>query len=316
MNARGKTVDKTFLSLDMAEERGFIHRDYIAHCLRWSHVLKLLAKSKAYSSAMLLDVGCGRELPLAKLLYSSRFIVQNYFGVDVGPILDTAIAKVGGGKFPIDAWEKTDICNITTDDLQGLYPNWLTCFEVLEHVEPEHMLRMLEKFKDLTTDDCQYLISTPCWNFVDCADNHVNEMTYEALGAVFEANGFIVKAVYGTFASIRDYEHLLVSSPEGLLNNGVPHHLFNSLRNYYDSNVLSCIFAPLFPANSRNCLWHLEKAFCDKCGGTGALVEDVEGRHDVTEICSKCMHKRLRFKKLNECKTPWGSSTKWKEMNQ
>ena len=33
-NARGKEIDNTHLSIDQAEARGFIHRDYIAHCLR------------------------------------------------------------------------------------------------------------------------------------------------------------------------------------------------------------------------------------------------------------------------------------------
>ena len=41
-NARGKEIDNTHLSIDQAEERGFIHRDYIAHCLRWTHVAKYL----------------------------------------------------------------------------------------------------------------------------------------------------------------------------------------------------------------------------------------------------------------------------------
>jgi len=36
-NARGKEIDNTHLSIDQAEARGFLHRDYIAHCLRWSN---------------------------------------------------------------------------------------------------------------------------------------------------------------------------------------------------------------------------------------------------------------------------------------
>ena len=39
-NEFGKAIDKTFLSIDQAETRGFLHRDYIAHCLRWTHVVK------------------------------------------------------------------------------------------------------------------------------------------------------------------------------------------------------------------------------------------------------------------------------------
>ena len=37
-----RKIDKTMLSIDNAESRGFLHRDYIAHCLRWTHVTKYL----------------------------------------------------------------------------------------------------------------------------------------------------------------------------------------------------------------------------------------------------------------------------------
>ena len=30
------------------------------------------------------------------------------------------------------------------------------------------------------------------------------------------------------------------------------------LKDYYDSNLLSVIFAPLYPRYSRNCIWHLK----------------------------------------------------------
>jgi len=299
MNERGKSVDTTYLSLDAAEERGFIHRDYIAHCLRWSHVIKRLAQSRAYASAILLDVGCGREMPLAKMLYSSRYIVEQYLGIDVGPIPDETISVFDSGKFPVRAWESTDICDLTSEDIGGCGANWLTCFEVLEHVEPEHMLRMLAKFHELTTDDCKFFISTPCWNRIDCANNHVNEMTYEALGAVLESANFVVEHVYGTFASIRDYEHLL-GSPTSNEEPCTEKHLrdvFHELRAYYDSNFLSCIFAPLFPAHSRNCLWELRKVRSD-------------------EQPTKMMPQILTFKPLFLCKEPWGSSVEWKKMKR
>ena len=45
-NARGKEIDNTHLSIDQAEARGFIHRDYIAHCLRWTHVSVFTFASK------------------------------------------------------------------------------------------------------------------------------------------------------------------------------------------------------------------------------------------------------------------------------
>jgi hypothetical protein len=279
VNERGKKVDTTFLSLDNAEERGFIHRDYIAHCLRWSHVIKWLAKNKRYATARVLDVGCGRELPLAKTLYSSRFIVEAYHGVDYGPILDSALDAFHSGKFPIDVYEKTDFLSVTLEDIGDKLANVITCFEVLEHVEPLHMRKMLQHMKTLSTGDATFFLSTPCYNHVDCAANHVNEMTYEALGAVFEQEGFVVEASYGTFASIRDYEGLLTPAQR---------ELFVSLREYYDVNFLSCVFAPLFPALSRNALWVLRKV------------------NNEEVYC--------QFGSIDSCKTPWGSSEKWQEM--
>lgn len=292
MNAHGKTVDKTYLSIDTAEDRGFIHRDYIAHCLRWSHVVKRLYERKCYESARILDIGCGRELPLAKLLYSSKLIPQMYYGVDVGPINGDDLEKITKtGKFPQKIWETCNFLELELGDVSTLSelehlkldkPNIVTCFEVLEHVEPEMMMRMLEHMKYLTTDDCRYFISTPCWNRIDCAGNHVNEMLYESLGAAFERHDFHVENVYGTFASIRDYRHLITET-------GMD-RIFEPLREYYDTNFLSCVFAPLFPAQSRNCLWELTKE-----------------KYNPPRVASK-------FPKIETIQQPWSSSEKWEDM--
>lgn len=289
MNERGKSIDKTFLSIDNSEDRGFIHRDYIAHCLRWTHVIKRLYERKAWQSARILDIGCGRELPMAKLLYSSKLIPAAYFGVDVGPVNDDDFQKLKGDMaLRTKIFEETNFLEMEPLDVAynvesaHYLPNIVTCFEVLEHVEPKMMLAMLDHMKSLTSDDARFFISTPCWNRTDCAANHVNEMLYESLGAAFERHGFVVEHVYGTFASIRDYEHLL---------NSTQLVLFNQLRQYYDSNFLSCIFAPIFPAQSRNCLWELTK---------------LGSRTPVNF--------QTKFKPIEEIQEPWGSSALWKDM--
>lgn len=293
MNERGKSIDKTFLSIDNSEDRGFIHRDYIAHCLRWTHVIKRLYERKTWQTARILDIGCGRELPMAKLLYSSKLIPAAYYGVDVGPVNDEDFQKLKGDMAArTKIFEETNFLEIepvdvdlsnSEDNESVLYPpNIVTCFEVLEHVEPKMMLAMLDHMKSLTSDDCRYFISTPCWNRTDCAANHVNEMLYESLGAAFERHGFVVENVYGTFASIRDYEHLL--NPE-------QKKMFDNIRAYYDSNFLSCIFAPLFPAQSRNCLWELKK-------------------HS-----SKTPDGDKRFPNIQDIPQPWSSSALWNDMS-
>lgn len=247
-NARGKTIDKTYLSIDNAEDRGFIHRDYLAHCLRWTHVCKYLAQQQRYKTAEILDVGCGRELPLAKTLYSSRYIPKSYTGIDYGPINDDVrYMLIKTGKFPGKYLPTLDVCDYIVDDKFNL----ITCFEVFEHVEPGHGIRMLRQLKKLLSPDGRLMLSTPCYDEkTGAADNHVNETTYFALGAILEAVGFEVENVWGTFASIKDYIVFIEELGLG--------KTYERLREYYDTNYLATIFAPLFPSRARNCLWVLK----------------------------------------------------------
>lgn len=94
-------------------------------------------------------------------------------------------------------------------------------------------------------------VSTPCYDpITGAAANHVNEMSFTGFKALILAAGLQIEKVYGTFASQKDYKHLL--DPAQL-------SVFNALSAYYDSNLVACIFAPLFPAESRNCLWQLKR---------------------------------------------------------
>lgn len=281
-----RTVDKTFLSIDTAEERGLIHRDYVAHCLRWSHVAKHLQNKGRYQSSVILDVGCGKEMPLAKLLYSNRLIPLKYVGVDANK-MQIPEMLMGKEKMPVELYSETNVLDMKLEDVawtaplgtMAQLPNVLTCFEVLEHVTPKMCRQMLVKFQELTSDDCEYFVSTPCWNG-SAAQNHINEMLYDALGSLLEDVGFEIKGVWGTFASIRDYEQEL----KGDLRDA-----FEKLREYYDTNVLAVVFSPLFPAQSRNCLWHLAKM-------------------------SKS-HQSLRFKKLLDIMGPWSQHPDWRDLS-
>lgn len=73
----------------------------------------------------------------------------------------------------------------------------------------------------------------------------------EFKGFILEA-GFDVVSVHGTFASQKDYKHMLNKY------HGLP-EIYEKLHSYYDSNILACLMAPLFPEQSRNCLWELRK---------------------------------------------------------
>ena len=236
-----RELDKTFLSIDKAEERGLIHRDYIAHCFRWSHVMRWMNQQKRYQIACVLDVGCGKEMPLARSLYVNRMTPAKYVGVDLNRF-EMPLA------FPpqIMAYCETDVRDIGAE-LAGF--NVVVCLEMLEHVTPKICREVLEHLWNITTDDVTLFLSTPCWNG-DAAENHINEMTYAAFGCLLERVGYEIEAVFGTFASISDYKAWVEDEYPGLLE---------KLREYYDTNVLSNILAPLYPQCSRNCLWRCRK---------------------------------------------------------
>lgn len=276
-NARGKKVDKTFLSIDNAETRGFLHRDYIAHCFRWTHVVKYMGQSMRYKTSRVLDVGCGKEMPLAKLLHSSRMGPAWYGAVDVSALTTPEQFRNASWK-PHQIFSKTDVCDLTEKDLPAK-PNVIVNFEVAEHIEPDHCRRMLAKFGELLEPEGRLFISTPCYDAnVGAAANHVNEMTYEAFGAVLEDTGFRVQGHWGTFASQKDYKSELTPELQDL---------FDKFRGYYDSNMLATIFAPLFPHRSRNVLWE--------------LTFDPSSTDRL-------------FNGLRDVPTPWGSSDNWEAL--
>ncbi len=272
-NERGKSLDKTHLSVDNAEARGFIHRDYIAHCLRWSHVIKHLQGHQLYKTANILDIGCGKEVPLAKTMYSSRLIptTGSYTGVDANKL--EMPAMLSSGKFPIRlfsgmvfnrqsaAWLLQKAALETGFDV-------ITCFEVVEHVEPQGALEILLGIRAALGLGGRAFISTPVFDpHVGAAANHVNEMSYLGMEWLLQYAGLSIQNVWGTFASIRDYEGLL--GTEGPIG-----PLFDKLRAYYDVNYLATVFAPLFPKQSRNCLWEVTQTGTLGKGGNleGALA--------------------------------------------
>lgn len=252
MSNPNREIDKTSLSIDNAEERGFLHRDYIAHCFRWSHVVKYLMQQHHYQQMPIMDIGCGKEMPLAKLLYSSRMTGSVYYGVDANNIELPDVLKVAVANrqiyvklFSQTLFDELDFNKITP------YPKVFVALEVIEHMAPRICVDFLTRLFNVMTHDAVAFISTPNFNG-KAAANHINELPYELLYAIFDTIGFEVDGVWGTFASQTDIKQRLFDA-YGLK------FAYNQLAEYYDSNVLSIIFAPLLPAYSRNCFWQLSK---------------------------------------------------------
>ena len=73
-------------------------------------------------------------------------------------------------------------------------------------------------------------------------------LTYSELKQLIEER-FEITNQWGTFASIKDYKSSM---------NSWQQEMFNKLKEYYDTNLLSVIMAPFFPEKSRNCIWQFK----------------------------------------------------------
>ena len=281
-NARGKEIDNTHLSIDQAEARGFIHRDYIAHCLRWTHVSKYLHLQARYKTARVIDIGCGKDMPLARMLYTSRLAPEKYLGIEYNKMDIPEMFK--NSSFQPDLIAGVDFTTIDQNNVAGgLQYNYSTCFEVLEHVEPIKAIAILDHLPKFLAENSVSWFSTPCWDEkVGAAANHVNEMTYEAFGSLLEEMGYKILNHWGTFASIKDYK-------DKLLTNFDWNVMFTKLREYYDSNYLATVFAPMFPEHSRNVLWE-------------------------TQYVGKLKLEERLFKPINKLEGRLGSSDKWRDL--
>ena len=232
-------VNKTQLDIERAEDRGIIHRDYAAHYFRWSFALRHIP----YMSKVL-DLGCANGM-LAQVLYVNKFRPEIYVGVDIRPNVLRAIAerKVN---FPVET-HCLDLRKSTLPYADGFFDREI-CFEMVEHITPNYLPHILKEARRVLDDAGTFLLSTPNFNG-GAAANHIHEFREEELKDYLETE-FSIEAKYGTFASKPDiYPHL----------SDAERAIYDRLWGYYDNNVMSNIFAPLYPHYSRNILWILKK---------------------------------------------------------
>lgn len=246
-----RLLDRTHLSIDQAEERGFIHRDYLAHCFRWSHVVKFLMQKHRYKGAHIIDIGCGKDQPLPRLLYANKMTGFSWTGIDVNSMEfhQTLITAHVNGKIKVALHDETDASLLDPKHLDYGLGDYGVCFECLEHMQPHIAHRMLRHWHELFKPGSTIFVSTPVYNG-SAAANHINEMGRQTLGAAFEHAGFLILGNFGTFASQSELLPHLTQDERVV---------FDKLSEYYDSNVLSTSLAPLHPEGSRNNLWVLWK---------------------------------------------------------
>jgi len=235
----------TQLDPDTTMERHVYHRDQFAHYLRWTHVLK-----RAKIGMKILDFGCGTSMNLAEVLYRNRYKPELYFGLDIRN-LNAKGKKLN--ELPWCNFNKVDLCKLTFN----IETKWdlITSFEVIEHIGKENTNAFLGSMASLGNENTTFLLSTPIYDEkVGAASNHIvdgviGEFGYDELKNYLEKY-FVIEETYGTFASQRDYKPLMTEAQT---------EMFNDLSKYYDSNLVSNIMAPLFPKQSRNCMWIMKK---------------------------------------------------------
>lgn len=248
-----KNYNTTDLDPQTAFERHIFHRDQFAHYLRWTHILK-----ETKIGETIVDFGCGKG-NLLEVLYRNKFKCKQYIGIDIRKqTIKLAIEKFSDVKWAVFA----------TDDLikpkhkyKDFKADKICSFEVIEHVGKNNVKKFLQNFKVCGKQNATYYLSTP--NFdekVGAAGNHtydsgdgkgiaIQEFKHQELEKEILKAGFTIVKKFGTFASVKDYKPLM---------NDWQKKMFNALKEYYDSNLISNIMAPLFPEQSRNTLWVLK----------------------------------------------------------
>jgi 2-polyprenyl-3-methyl-5-hydroxy-6-metoxy-1,4-benzoquinol methylase len=279
-NKRGKAIDKTSLDIELATNRGQIHRDYLAHAFRWTHAAKMARimknKLKGKRKLRILDIGCGRHMPFAKVLISNRLgSFVEYTGIDALKFEVPDVVK-NAKRF------EHQVLNFPYEDTKG-FNNWfdlVVCFETLEHMEPDAGMNLLTRARRQLNFAGRMLLSTPNYNGSSPA-NHVAEWEHDLLGFVLEELGFVVEAEYGTFASQLDYKPWLFENYIG------SEKIFYELRKFYDSQVLATIFAPLLPEGvSRNTIWSLQTDQAPFWQDRKNLYADYKLQHSTTGTSS------------------------------
>jgi hypothetical protein len=212
-----------------------VHRDYLAHCLRWSWIDRHTTHDDR-----VLDIGCGRDFPLVKLYSFSNSRPKEYVGVDVGALPNP----------PHRGWatfhEHFDF--LARGKELGRF-DVIACLEVIEHMEVGDGFALLRGIRDALTDDGHCLLSTPVFNG-SAAANHIHEYEAEELRDTILASGLKIKKRWGTFASMPDMKKVMT-----------PEHraVFEALSEFYSHDFMACTLAPLYPDAARNNAWLLTR---------------------------------------------------------
>lgn len=217
-------------------------RDYSAHFFRWTCVKRYIDQTKT-----VLDIGCGQDKPLLGILRGGPSVnVKKYVGVDLNKIRPSEDQKATFfGEFNfVERWKEL-VKHAPFDVVVAL--------EVIEHMNVRHGAAFLQASRELLAPGGLLFLSTPCYDGIHHAANHIHEYTVPELQALIEKSKFEVVNRYGTFMDIKHFR-----KPGGKvepLTAEIVRQMTALVEDYFDNDALSCFFAPLFPDHARNNLW-------------------------------------------------------------
>ena len=205
----------------------------------------------------ILDVGAGVGA-LAETLYRNMLKPEHYVAVEIKPSFVQKLKELANKvNFRFDVI-KADIRKDLFAAGFHEYFDVVCCFEVIEHFEsywekPEYLTNVLKQMKYAVKSEGIMLLSTPNYNGKTKAKNHIYEYTEKELELIFELHKLDVVKKFGTFMSLGR-----PSQAKKILSK-CEFEVYQKLYEYYNSSILSVVFAPLHPSESRNILWVLKK---------------------------------------------------------
>lgn len=227
-----------------------LHRDYSAHFFRWSFARRFITASDD-----VLEVGCGEDRPLSKILTGGAAAhVNQYVGVDLNKLKESASQRLTFlGEFNfVERWREL----LKPPCHDGPY-DVLVHFEVFEHMRVDHGLAFMKAAFKCVKPGGVMLMSTPCYDGKRQAANHIHEYTVPLLQSVIEGCGFDVERRFGTFMDVKhigkQLPHAEHCTPKALKD--ACQLVRDELADYFDNDAISNIFGPLHPDHARNNLW-------------------------------------------------------------
>jgi len=245
--------DQTSLRLNGGAART-LHRDFTAHFFRWSFARRLIKKTDH-----VLDLGCGVDQPLKRILFESAGgpLAASYTGVDLNQLKpqgnqhvtlhgETDFASNGGYRKVLDGHpEGFDV---------------VVHFEIIEHMPVEAGKKLLSNCFKALKPGGMMLMSTPVYDGKHHAANHIHEYVVPELQAMVQKARFKLEQRFGTFMDVKHIGKVESTMyPQGPEERDAIKRVKEALARYYDNDALSNIFGPLYPDHARNNVWVCRK---------------------------------------------------------